>query len=69
MDRFLKAFVKDELRVNAEFEKRSPEHQKIVDRGYALHKKPEAKLNDEEKELLEELVGTFNEGSRRKNES
>lgn len=63
MDKFLKAFVNDELRVNAESEKRSPEHQKIVDRGYALHKKLDEKLNDEGKELLEKLVATFNEES------
>ena len=61
MGRFLKTFVNDELRVNAVSGKRSPEHQKIVERGYALHGKLEEKLNDEEKELLEELVCTLNE--------
>ena len=63
MDRFLKAFANDELRVNAESEKRSSEHQKIVDRGYVLQKQLEEKLNDEEKELLEKLVDTLREES------
>ena len=59
MGKILEAFLTDQLRVDSGTERRSPEHQKVSDRGYELQEKLAEKLNDEEKEMLTELVETL----------
>lgn len=59
MGKILEAFLTDQLRVDSGTERRSPEHQKVSDRGCELQEKLAEKLNDEEKEMLTELVETL----------
>lgn len=59
MGKILEAFFTDQLRVDSETQRRSPEHQKISDKGYELQEKLAEKLNDEEKRMLTELVETL----------
>lgn len=59
MGKILDAFLSDQLRINDVTEQRTPEHQKLCERGCELQEILEQKLNDEERELLTELVDTF----------
>lgn len=59
MGKILKAFLTDQLRIDDVTGLRTPEHQKICERGYALQKKLSEKLNNEEREILTELVDTL----------
>lgn len=59
MGKILEAFLTDQLRVDSGMERRSPEHQKLCDRGSELQDKLAEKLNDEEKAMLTELVETL----------
>ena len=63
MGKILEAFLTDQLRVDSGTERRSPEHQKLCDKGEELQEKLAEKLNDEEKEMLTELVETLFEQS------
>ncbi len=56
MERILEAFAQDELHVIPSEEIRSPKHQKLRDRVCELQEKLEEKLNNEEKELFNELM-------------
>lgn len=56
MERFLRAFASDRLRVAEVSETRSPKRQKLIDEGEILHSELEEKLNSEEKETLERLL-------------
>jgi len=58
MGKILEAFLDEQLRVDAVIDQRSPEHQKLCERACELKTKLEGKLNDEEKELLEQLMDT-----------
>ena len=57
MQKILEAFANGELRVEADVEKRSPEHQKVSERCNELEKKVREKLGDEEdKKLFDKLM-------------
>lgn len=59
MGKILEAFLTDQLRVDSGTKKRSPEHQKVSDRGCELQEQLAEKLNNEEKVLLTELMDTL----------
>ena len=63
MGKILEAFLTDQLRVDSGTEGRSAEHQRLCDKGSELQEKLAAKLNDDEKEILTELVDTLFEES------
>lgn len=63
MGRILKAFAGDQLQVIEEIEKRTPERQKLIDKGYQLHTELEQKLSGEERELLEKLLDNISDES------
>ena len=63
MGKILEAFLTDQLRVDSGTQGRSAEHQQLCDKGSELQEKLAAKLNDEEKEILTELVDTLFEES------
>jgi len=42
-------------------DKRTPQRQKLAEEGLKLHNKLKEKLNDEQKELLEQLIETIYE--------
>lgn len=56
MGKILNAFLDEQLLLDDETGKRTPEHQKLCDEGSEILTRLEEKLNDEEKELLERLV-------------
>lgn len=57
MQKILEAFANGELRVEADIEKRSPEHQKISKHCDELEKEVREKLEDEEEQkLFDELM-------------
>ncbi len=56
MGNILDAFAQDELHVIPSEEIRSSKHQKLYDRVCELQEKLEEKLNNEEKELFNELM-------------
>lgn len=56
MGNILDAFAQDELHVIPSEEIRSLRHQKLYDRACELQEKLEEKLNNEEKELFNELM-------------
>lgn len=58
MERFLRAFASDQLRVIGVSETRSPKRRQLIDESCKLHTELEQKLNTEEKELLECLLDT-----------
>ena len=56
MGRILEAFAGDELHVIPSKEIQSPKRQELCDKVCGLREKLEEKLNNEEKELLNELM-------------
>lgn len=56
MGRILKAFADNELCIEEENEKRSPEHQRLCEEVCRLQSQLEEKLNDEERKLLNSLT-------------
>ena len=56
MGRILEAFAEGELHVIPSNEIQSPKHQELFDKVCELQEKLEEKLNNEEKELLNELM-------------
>ena len=56
MGRILEAFAEDELHVIPPKEIRSPKHQELCGKVCELLEKLKEKLNNEEKELLNELM-------------
>lgn len=63
MGKILEAFAQDELHVIPSNEIRSPKHQKLCDRACELQEKLEEKLNNEEKELLNELMDVVSDAN------
>ena len=62
--KILNAFLNDQLLLDDDTGNRTPEHQKLCDKGGELLERLEEKLNDEEKKLLESLVDVlFDEGT------
>lgn len=62
--KILNAFLNDQLLLDDDTGNRTPEHQKLCDKGSELQDRLEEKLNDEEKQLLERLVDVlFDEGT------
>lgn len=59
MGKILEALLTDQLRVNSEVERRTPEHQALCERCGELQDQLAETLNDKQKALLEELVETF----------
>ena len=56
MGRILEAFARDELHAIPIDEIRNPKHQKLCDKACELMEKLEEKLNNKDKELLNELM-------------
>ena len=60
----MNAFLTDQLLLDDDRVNRTPEHQKLCDKGLELQERLEEKLNDEEKKLLDSLVNAlFDEGT------
>lgn len=56
MGKLLRAFVTDQLHVDALTEKHSSEYKRNYEKSCELQEELEKKLNDNEKELLDELM-------------
>ncbi len=56
MDKILRAFAREQLQMVEGIESQSPQHKKLLEKGYQLYCELEEKLNSEEKELLERLL-------------
>lgn len=64
MGKILKAFVTDQIHIDAIAEKYSPEHKKFYEKSCELCEELEKKLNDDEKKMLDELMeAMFNDGA------
>lgn len=61
MGKILDAFANNGLFVVELTDKRTPQRQKLAEEGLKLHNKLKEKLNDEQKELLEQLIETIYE--------
>ena len=63
MGKILEALLSEQLNLDRDVEAHSPECQKLLEQGEKFQKQLEEKLNDEEKQILECLVGVlFDEG-------
>ena len=58
MGKILDAFADGTLCVEEEVEKHSLEHSELSEKAFKLQEELEEKLNDEERELLNELIDT-----------
>lgn len=56
MDKILKAFANEQLKMVEGTETQSPQHKKLLEEGYQLYCELEEKLSSGEKELLERLL-------------
>lgn len=59
MQRILEAFANDSLRVEADVEKRSKDHQRVWELTSRLQDELEERLGQKEKELFEKLMDTM----------
>lgn len=59
MGKILEAFANNELLVVELSDKRSPQRKKLMEEGEKLHAALKEKLNDEQKEMLEQLIETI----------
>ena len=57
--KILNAFLNDQLLLDDDTGNRTPEHQKLCDKGIELQEKLKEKLNDEDKKLLDRLVNVL----------
>lgn len=63
MAKILEALYDGNLSITPDTEKRSREHQKAIDTAYSLMESLEAKLNHEEKELLDRVTEALSDES------
>ena len=63
MGKILDAFADGRLCIEEEVENRSKEHQWLTEKAYRLQEELKERLDDEERELLEELLDTVFEES------
>lgn len=64
MGKIVTAFLTEQLRVDSEAKRRTPEHQALCKKGNELQEQLTKTLNDTQKAMLEELVETlFDESS------
>lgn len=59
MGKILKAFVTDQIHIDAIAERHSPEYIKFYKKSCELQEELEKKLNGDEKELLDDLMETM----------
>lgn len=59
MENILTALLTEQLRIDSGTERRSPEHQKLCDRGSELQDRLAKKLDDEGKKILTEFMETL----------
>lgn len=58
MGKILDAFASEKFMAKPVIEKRSPKRQELIEKVHTLHETLSKKLDDENKELLEELLNT-----------
>lgn len=64
MGKILAAFVTDQLRADAIVEKHSSQHKRLYEKSCKLREELEKQLNDDEKEMLDNLMeAMFDDGA------
>lgn len=61
MGKILQAFADGELHVTEIVQKRTPEHQKLIEKNLQLYNQLLQKLNEEEKEIFQNLLNVISD--------